>query len=102
VTDAEIQALVNSSCSPCHVNADGSLPALPIPPELNDITALVGVNASTGMAMITAGSRADSYLFHKVAGTQADVGGGGRQMPTMDALGAPEQEMFGAWIDGLE
>ena len=62
---------------------------------------LVGVPANGApLSRVEPGSSADSYLWHKISGTQVDVGGGGQQMP----LGAPPLdadivELIGQWID---
>lgn len=46
-------------------------------------TATVGVAAAQLPAMkrIKAGAKADSYLFHKIAGTHLAAGGSGLRMP---------------------
>ncbi len=46
------------------------------------------------------GSSDKSYLYHKLAGTQASVGGGGTQMPPGGMLGAADLATVQAWIDG--
>lgn len=62
---------------------------------------LVGVPANGApLSRVEPGSSADSYLWHKLSGTQVDVGGGGQQMP----LGAPPLDpatidLIAQWID---
>lgn len=61
--------------------------------------AMVNVPSSNGMNYVTPGDPATSYMFHKVAGTQVEAGGGGSLMP----LGAPalpqgQIDAIAAWI----
>ena len=57
---------------------------------------MIGVASSKGMNYVTPGDPANSYMFHKVDGTQGDVGGSGSQMP----LGAPALDQ--TQIDAIE
>ncbi len=55
------------------------------------------------MKRIKPGSKEDSYLFHKIAGTHLTVGGSGLRMPRNGPpyLSDVEIERIGKWIDGL-
>lgn len=62
--------------------------------------ALVDVPSTVvGLDQIEPGSTAMSYLYHKVAGTQASVGGSGTSMPQGSTLGADDLATISAWID---
>ena len=61
------------------------------------------------MALIEPGDLANSYLWHKLLGTQLSVGGAGNQMPAISggppgggggSLGATELGLIEAWILG--
>lgn len=52
-----------------------------------------------GIVQVKPGSTKDSYLWHKVNGTQANVGGTGLQMPQGGMLTADELATIEAWIN---
>lgn len=52
------------------------------------------------MSLVEPGSAQDSYLWHKVSGTQGSVGGKGKAMPPKKGLGPEEADLIAAWIDG--
>jgi len=46
------------------------------------------------------GQRNDSYLWHKVSGTQDSVGGSGQLMPAPNnPLSSKQLDILGAWLD---
>ena len=95
-TTAEVQSLVNDTCSPCHTTGATQ-------PNMNDILSLTDLDSpTTGFKQIVAGDRASSYFFIKVSPDVAGNGGIGSQMP----LGRPAWddetiERVGLWIDSL-
>ena len=100
MTAAEIQALLNARCAPCHFTDQPSARlSLQAPFE----AAVVGVPSSQNfMERIKAGDRAGSYLFHKIRYSHLQVeGGGGEGMPPVGRLNAAQVEGIGRWIDGL-
>lgn len=89
-------SLVTSSTRPClgcHIGAaQGGL-------ALEDgHSALVGVQSSIGVNLVTAGDLDESYLWHKLSHTHLDVGGTGEQMPQSGAITAGELDTIEAWI----
>ena len=63
--------------------------------------AFVNVPSSVpGLDEVEPGSSDKSYLYYKIAGTQASVGGGGTQMPPGSMLSASDLATVKAWIDG--
>lgn len=52
-----------------------------------------------GLTIVVPGDRDNSYLWHKINGTQADIGGGGLKMPIGGALDIADIETIGQWID---
>ncbi|MCA9547030.1 MAG: hypothetical protein KC613_21660, partial [Myxococcales bacterium] len=95
----DIQAMFAATCSGCHVGgaSQGGL-------NLDDHEAsTVGVDAiGAAMPLVDAGDHMNSYMYHKLAGTHADVGGGGSTMPIgRAAWTADELADYAAWIDSL-
>lgn len=96
---SDVQPILDANCS-CHVDA------VPAPAELSFADAyssLVSV-ASTeaaGLDRVEPGSSGDSYLWHKVNGTHASVGGSGDPMPAPGGgLDAGSLATIEAWISG--
>ena len=63
-------------------------------------TISVSANGSA-LNRIEPGSRADSYLYRKISGTQRDVGGGSQMPQGRAALNPDTIERIGLYIDGL-
>jgi hypothetical protein len=101
LTKAQIQTLVNSRCTPCHVgNASAGMSLA------NDFTTATVNVASTelpSMKRIHPGDKESSYLFHKIRGTHLSVGGSGARMPKSGPpyLADADIDGIGAFIDGL-
>jgi hypothetical protein len=49
---------------------------------------------------LVGGTLEESYLWHKLNGTQSDVGGGGARMPVTGEFTAEDLELVSAWIVG--
>ncbi len=67
----------------------------------DDYDALVGV-AALGlptMDLVAPGDRLTSYVWHKLSGTQMEVGGAGSKMPLGMAMTQEELDTIGQWID---
>ena len=68
--------------------------------DLSDAHALIGVESSQlKMPLIEPGNHLQSYLWHKVAGTQSIAGGLGRRMPINHEWPEEDIEMLARWID---
>lgn len=94
---SEVHDFVFTSCGNHHL--DGStLPFLGLDDGLRD-RLLASGNQLPSMPHITPGDVEQSYLWHKVNGTQADVGGSGIQMPIGPELTADQLLMLEQWID---
>src|SRR5262245_5133150 len=99
-TTAEIQTLFDNRCQGCHTT--NSSAGLNVQPDFTVNT--VGVNSTQVPAMqrIMKGSHTQSYLWHKLNGDQANVGGTGNRMPNGGtAFTAAELAKLAAWIDAL-
>jgi len=97
-TAEEVQAILDANCNGCHIGGgmSGGI-------GLDDVTLQIGVAAATapGINRIEPGDHLSSYLWHKINGTQADVGGGGGRMPLGGVLLPEEIDLIAAWIDSL-
>jgi len=95
---ATVLPLVQEACN-CH----RSEPILMAPFSLKDADAyanLVGVPSIDvpTMMRVAPGVLNQSYVWHKVSGTQLEVGGKGQIMPPTVPLNDGEKEVFGHWI----
>ncbi len=65
---------------------------------------VIGIASNeSNLDRIEPGSRQDSYLWNKINGSQADVGGSGERMPFLrDPLDAVTIERIGLYIDNLQ
>ncbi len=97
---AEVQASVfdqHCAASNCHGMAASANLDLR---EGNSYDELVDVAAFQlpSMSRVTAGELLNSYLFHKLEGTQQNAGGTGQQMPIGGSLTAGELGLIEDWI----
>jgi hypothetical protein len=93
-----IQPKLNEACN-CHQTT----PVLMAPFSLKvgeAYTNLVGAASIQlpSMQRVKPGSLNESYLWHKINDTQAQVGGSGLIMPSNIPLRPDEVELFGRWI----
>ena len=99
VSWSEIEAILEANCvTDCHEpgGEDASL-------DLSDgaYYAIYGVASTQSLLfLVSAGSHEDSYLWHKVNGSQGSVGGSGSRMPK-DARPLPQEDIdaIADWID---
>jgi len=91
--DVDIQPIFNSSCTGCHGSSGGLSLASSAWPRLFNVESSV-----RGLSYITPGDHQGSYLWHKLKGTHADVGGGGGRMPPSGALPDRTLDIIDTWI----
>lgn len=92
---ADVQAVFSTSCAGSGCHWGGSMA-----PKLSDgYDAVVGVASGVGANYIEPSDAGGSYLLAKVKGTQADLGGGGNQMPIGSTLSEADIATLTAWID---
>jgi hypothetical protein len=96
---ANVQPLITAACN-CHQSS----PILMAPFSLKPGDAYAMVNKPSmdvkTMLLVKPGSLNESYLWLKVNGTQAQVGGTGNIMPPTVPLNAQERTIFERWIAG--
>lgn len=92
----DVQPIANR-CVSCHQNA---APAGKLSLQKGTAPAnLIWVTADEApLPYVTPGDPSKSYLWHKLKGTQKDVGGSGAQMPLGGKLGEKELAVIEAWI----
>lgn len=101
----KIQPIWNGKCTSCHSGGAGAPQGLDLTSG-NSFGLLVDVNANElpSMKRIKANDVANSYLVHKVEGTQGSVGGSGGKMPLgcsgTACLTATQISDIKAWING--
>ena len=93
---SDIQTIVDARCgNACHVNGSSS-GGLNLDNVWDDT---VGVSAGgASMDYITPGDLRESYLWHKLQGTQGSAGGGGGNMPAAGSLSSTEENTIEDWI----
>jgi mono/diheme cytochrome c family protein len=95
----DIVPLLKSRCVVCHMpgSAQAGLALHPKGVYAN----LVDVKSTQSpLSRVAPGKPDDSYLYRKLTGTQAQVGGSGERMPFGDAtLSAEEIERVRRWIE---
>jgi hypothetical protein len=96
-TYGDISSLINSECAGCH---GGGSPAEDLNLEgAAGYDAIVGVaSEQAAMDLVTPGDLAESYFYHKMAGTHVDAGGSGTQMPMGADLSSMDIEKVATWI----
>lgn len=92
-TKAEALALFAKSCNGCHEEWGA---------DFTKTTVGVASEQVPTLSLVHKGDKQKSYLFHKVAGTHASVGGSGVRMPKgKPALAKSDVDRLGAFIDAL-
>ena len=96
--DEDVQRVWVDNCMLCHL-AGGFGHGLELE---NGHAALVGQSAlqAPGMVLVEPFSLDDSYLWHKLSGTQEQAGGWGMQMPYDSVLPSLDLELVATWIEG--
>jgi hypothetical protein len=92
--DTDIQPIWNANCTGCHPSSGGlSL--------TGGFSALVNVaSGQSSRDRVEPCLTGDSYLWHKLNGTQSSVGGSGGQMPNgSPALSASDLSKIETWIN---
>lgn len=105
VTYADIQAIWDTKCvMACHTPGGSASTNGPILGADVSHANIVDKQAVTvALPLITPGDPDASYLWHKINGTQTDVGGGGSKMPIGLGLDEPTLAMIEQWIvDGAK
>lgn len=98
---ADIQPIWDMRCvAGCHIESGIAQTNGPILTAALSYGELIDVPSPTvpDIVQVKPGSPNESYMWHKVKGTQANVGGLGLQMPQGGMLSADELAKIEAWI----
>ncbi|MFA7555754.1 MAG: hypothetical protein WCY88_16035 [Spongiibacteraceae bacterium] len=96
---SDIVPLLKRRCATCHItgNEPGLISLVPKRAYAN----LVGIDSvGSSMKRVAAGDPEQSYLMHKLLGSQLEVGGVGERMPFMaPALTSDKIDKIYRWIE---
>jgi hypothetical protein len=93
----EIFPLLQEHCTRCHSGDD---PDAGLDVYSTGLEGLIDAPAAqSDLPLVTAYDSLNSYLFHKINGTQSLAGGSGTQMPIGQAMTDAEIELIRQWID---
>jgi hypothetical protein len=94
----EVQAILDANCDGCHIGGGQSGGM-----ALDDVNDQVGTpsNEAAGFNRITPGDHENSYLWQKINGGAATLGGTDTRMPLGGQLTDEEIALIGSWIDSL-
>lgn len=92
-----VQPLFDRACN-CHQSTPLMAPFSLMAADAYDN--IVGVPASQlpSMNLVTPGKLNESYLWHKLDGTQLEVGGSGARMPSNIPLDQDQKDVVARWI----
>lgn len=94
---ASVQPIFDGACN-CHQSSPLSAPfSLQAMDAYDNLVEAPSTEVDT-MPLVTAGNPDKSYLWHKLNGTQLDVGGSGTRMPVSSPLDASELDVIEHWI----
>ena len=93
----DVDPILSSRCVMCHLNSNTN-GGFNFDGGLDDL--LKNSNDLPDMPYIDPEDSSNSYLFHKISGTQLTVDGDGSQMPLQGGLLSDAQiDLIGQWID---
>lgn len=98
----EIQLIWDTRCvAGCHIESGIAQTSGPILTAEKSYAEIVDAASKTvpGIVQVKAGDVDASYLWHKINGTQANVGGLGLKMPLGGMLSAEDLAKIEAWIN---
>jgi hypothetical protein len=96
----DIVPLLKSRCVMCHLPG-AEQAGLALHPKGGYANLIDVKSTQSPLVRVLPGKPDDSYLYRKLTGTQAQVGGSGERMPFGDAtLTAEEIERVRRWIEG--
>ena len=93
----EVFPILQEHCTRCHGAQE---PDADLNLFSTGIEGLVDAPANqSDLPLVTAGNSLNSYLFHKINGTQSLAGGSGTQMPIGNPMPDAQIELIRQWID---
>lgn len=93
----EVFPVLQEHCTRCHSASD---PDAGLDLYSTGLAGLVDAPATqSDLPLVSAGDSLNSYLFHKINGTQSLAGGSGTQMPIGQPMSDAEIDLIRQWID---
>jgi hypothetical protein len=89
---------LRTRCAGCHGRAGGFSLGNGSPAAIR-AAVLAASNQARGMDYVEPGDTANSYLWHKISGTQRAAGGSGGRMPPGAGLSGTQRNQIEAWIN---
>jgi hypothetical protein len=96
----QIQPIFNAQCAFCHVTGAEN-GGLNLARAVSYASLVSAASTESPLPRVAPGQPADSYLMHKLEGTQLSVGGNGERMPRTDPprpLDPAQISLFRTWI----
>jgi mono/diheme cytochrome c family protein len=94
--EADVQPIFDENCVTCH-QSSGAPQGLVLEDGKSWHSLLHGRSAESKLPLVAPGRPDESYLFHKLAGSQTRTGSGAR-MPPGDPLAPDEVAIVQRWI----
>jgi hypothetical protein len=95
----DIAPLLKEHCAPCHLTGDEA-GNMALHPKAAYKTLVGTPSIESKLLRVKPGSSGESYLVHKIEGSQLEAGGAGVRMPMEGAYLTDEQiAMIRRWID---
>jgi hypothetical protein len=94
--DADLQPIWDATCTSCHSGSSASA-SLDLSDGYTEAVDVPAVQLPT-MDRVEPGDTSLSYLWHKLEGTQATVGGSGNTMPRTGTLSVADRAIIETWI----
>lgn len=96
--DTQVQRSLDRRCVACHNDASlGGGLSLARGEAYDNLVNIASTGLPT-MPLVSGGDLDNSYLYHKLAGTHAEVGGNGERMPFGGELSEADMVLFADWI----
>ena len=93
------EPIFSMKCAPCHTSGASGTLGMGMTPE-TAYAAIVDIKSSSSIDYVEPGDALQSYIFHKISGTQADVPmGSGGKMPQVGELSTDEITVIKTWIN---
>lgn len=96
----DLQPILNSRCVVCHVTGAENA-GLNLARSVARKNLVAVPSTESKLLRVSPGKPEESYLMHKLLGSQSSVGGSGKLMPLSDApqpIEASQLELFRSWI----
>ena len=95
--DSDIQSIWTSTCATCHTSSSSG--GLSLTSAYSKIVNVASSDVPTMDLVDDTCDTNDSYIWHKLKGTQASVGGAGSTMPKSGSISSSDLAKIQTWIE---